>query len=112
MDREFTYDVEPNSQCIIDSKNDTMICLTKMSWNGGTYKLDLRKWRRKGEDIVPNKGFSFLTEDGPNKLAEVLVSKGYGDTQVLQSILNKRPKEHKPSEKVYSSNKLLDVIKK
>ena len=113
MDKDFSYKIEDNYQYIVDTKGDTTICLSKMSWNGGPYKLDLRKWYRRGEELIPQRGLSFLTDDGPNKLAELLVEKGFGDTQTIQNILNKRPNEKKQTtEKMYTSNKLLDVIKK
>ena len=38
----------------------------------------------------PNKGFSFLTEEGPHSLAEELVRRGYGDTNTIVNELKKR----------------------
>ena len=45
-------------------------------------KLELRKWRisPEGEERA-DKGFSFLTEEGPHELAKVLVNNGYGHTK-------------------------------
>lgn len=111
---EIVYNVEDGSKHLIDQKGNSIIQLTKISWNNGPYKMDLRKWAFKGETLVPQKGFSFLTENGPHSLAEILVDIGYGDTEKLQSSLNKRKTkvETKNDTNTYKRNKLLEVIKK
>ena len=54
-------------------------------------KLELRKYiiDKEGNEKA-NKGFSFLTEDGPHELARVLVHEGYGKTKEILNELKVR----------------------
>ena len=45
----------------------------------------------KPEGERASRGFSFLTEEGPHELANVLVSNGYGHTQDILERLKDRP---------------------
>ena len=53
-------------------------------------KLELRKYRVTAEGERPDKGFSFLTEDGPHELVNVLIENGYGDTREVLLKLRER----------------------
>jgi hypothetical protein len=55
-------------------------------------KLELRKYIiDKDGNEKANKGFSFLTEEGPHELARVLVHEGYGKTKEILNELKVRP---------------------
>lgn len=73
---------------IIDEKGNAFIALREVAWGNGTSKLELRKWYTDANgNETPNKGVTFMTEDGPNQLVETMTSLGYGDTQrVIQNL--------------------------
>lgn len=83
---------------IFDEKGSTFIAMRRVQWcdedkkpDREKSKLELRKWRitAEGEERA-DKGFSFLTEDGPHELARVLVHNGYGKTKVILKELKDR----------------------
>ena len=87
-----------NMNEIFDEKGSTFIAMRKVQWCDETKtpekekaKLELRKWRitPEGEERA-DKGFSFLTEEGPHELAKVLVHNGYGKTKVILKELKDR----------------------
>lgn len=82
---------------IFDEKGSTFLALRKTQWcepdeepDEEKAKLELRKFRITPEGERADKGFSFLTEDGPHELAKVMVHEGFGDTKVLLKELKKR----------------------
>lgn len=75
---------------VFDSKGSQILAMRNVSWNGNEPKLELRKWNSKDDGDFPMKGFSFLTEEGPDNLAEVLIRNGYGDTATLLDLLMER----------------------
>jgi len=83
---------------IFDEKGSTFIAMRRVQWcdedkkpDREKSKLELRKWRitAEGEERA-DKGFSFLTEDGPHELTRVLVHNGYGNTKVILKELKVR----------------------
>ena len=82
---------------IFDEKGNVFLAMRKIQWckqgaepDPSKAKLELRKWHMKPEGETPSKGFSFLTEEGPNELANVLVSNGYGHTKDILLKLKER----------------------
>lgn len=81
-----------------DERGSTFLALRKVQWcrddedpDEAKSKLELRKWMiDKDDKEIPNKGFSFLTEEGPHELAQLMVREGYGNTKALLSELVKR----------------------
>jgi hypothetical protein len=80
-----------NMNEIVDERGSTFIAMRKVQWceEGKTpdrekAKLEIRKWRitPEGEERA-DKGFSFLTEEGPHELARALVHNGFGNTKVI-----------------------------
>lgn len=107
---DFKYKIEEEGiNEIIDEKNNTIIALRKVSWGNGPSKLELRKWYINEKGETPNKGFSFLTEEGPNNLVSALLKNGFGENKVLLDTLKERLPEYK---KQLSSIKVKDVDKK
>lgn len=87
-----------NIDVTFDERGSSFLALRRIQWckEGETpdeekSKLELRKWMvdKDGEEIA-NKGFSFLTEDGPHELARVLVKEGFGKTGEILTELVKR----------------------
>lgn len=83
---------------VFDEQGSTFIALRRVQWVRGENqpdrnksKLELRKWRITPEgDERADKGFSFLTEQGPHELAKVLVHNGYGKTKDIIKELAQR----------------------
>lgn len=94
---------------VFDTNGDVYLAMREVAWNDGMPKLELRKWYagHDGKDDFPAKGFSFLTEDGPDNLAEILVKRGYGNTPVLLDAIAKREE----SEEAIDKNSMLEMIK-
>lgn len=85
-DTPFSYTVVNEFDKIIDEKGNSTLNLRKLYWGEDSDKprLDLRKWIQGDQgEICTKHGFSFLTEEGPHNLAEVLVEEGYGRTKEL-----------------------------
>ena len=74
-----------------DEKGKSFLAMRRVSWGGREDKLELRKWINNDDGTeMANKGFSFLTDEGPNNLAEMLVENGFGSKKKLIEILDKR----------------------
>ena len=93
MATEFKYAIDKSFDHTIDEKGNTFIALRKIAWgNSEEYKLDLRKYYATAEGETMSKGVSFLTEDGPNELVNVLLQEGYGEPMAIaETIKNSRP---------------------
>lgn len=80
---------------VFDEKGNTFLAMRKLCW-GDTpdpdkAKLDMRKWYVDSDgNESPHKGFSFLTEDGPDNLTKVLINKGFGHTKEILNGLKGR----------------------
>ena len=83
---------------IFDEKGNMFLALRKIQWakvgvdpDPDKGKLELRKWNIKPDGSeVPGKGFSFLTENGPSELIDVLIDQGYGNTETILGKLKER----------------------
>lgn len=82
---------------IFDEHGNTFLAMRRTQWlkEGETpdkdkSKIELRKWRVTAEGERADKGFSFLTEDGPNQLVNSLIDNGFGDTKEILLKLKER----------------------
>lgn len=74
------------NECI-DEKGSMAVMLREVAWNGKEHKLELRKWVIDVDKETPMRGTSFLTENGPHNLTEILAKNGYGKTEnILKNI--------------------------
>lgn len=111
---EFKFDVKKDIMDeIFDEKGNSVLRAAMVSWNDRPAKLELRKWVMGSDgELTPNKGFSFLTEDGPTELVHTLVKYGYGDKPTIISLLDERedvPKENEEtSDSFYDPSELLE----
>lgn len=94
--KPFIFENEINE--IIEEKGNQYAALRKVQWlkedeqpdpNKG--KLELRKWiiDKDGTEKA-NKGFTFMTPEGPHQLTETLVKNNYGDTANILDSISKR----------------------
>lgn len=81
---EFNLEIDDSINEVFDEGvGNSFLAMRKLRWNeNGTFKLDLRKWitNANGEEIA-GKGFSFITEEGPENLVNCLLKHGYGNTR-------------------------------
>lgn len=86
----FKYAVNPDFNDIVDERGNTIIAYRKVAWGNGEEKEEIRKWYVDIEKETPNKGVTFLTEDGPNNLVDALIKHGHGDTKRILGALKER----------------------
>ena len=75
----FSYEIDPNFDFVIDEKANKFMALRKIKWGSSDeYKLDLRNYvaGEDGERML--KGCTFISEEGGHELAKVLIREGYG----------------------------------
>lgn len=71
------------NELIDEGTGNSSIMLREVGWNGRDPKLEIRKWIIDVDKETPMRGLSFITEQGPHTLTEVLVEKGFGNTEKL-----------------------------
>ena len=91
----FKYNVL--SDRVFDEKGSTFLAMRRVAWgvkgaepDNEKAKLELRKWNNRDGKEMPNKGFSFLTEDGPHELTKALLEEGFGNTKDVLGIIRGR----------------------
>jgi hypothetical protein len=90
-DGPISFDLKENGiNELIDERNNTVMMLREVSWNGRQEHLELRKWIVGEEGERPNKGVVFMTEEGPHNLVNVMTKLGYGDTKTVLGNLKDR----------------------
>jgi hypothetical protein len=71
------------NELIDEGTGNSSIMLREVGWNGRDPKLEIRKWIIDVDKETPMRGLSFITEQGPHTLTEVLTEKGFGNTEKL-----------------------------
>lgn len=84
------YVIDPNVNIITNEHNNSYIALRKVKWFDNDYKLELRKWTSSTYGETPGKGITFNDDEDLSELVEALIENGYGDTQTVQKLINKR----------------------
>lgn len=83
----FKYEIDPEYDEIFDEKGNIVLMARKVAWNDNKSKIELRKWYVNVDKEKASAGFSFLTEEGPDNLINVLIKKGHGQTEeILESL--------------------------
>ena len=89
---DFTYEIDPNFDFVIDEKANKFIALRKIKWGSSDeYKLDLRNYvsNEDGERML--KGCTFISEETGHELANVLIREGYGHADdIADNIIENR----------------------
>ena len=83
---------------VFEEKGNSFASLRKVQWakegdpsDPSKAKLEIRKWYITGDGERPAKGFTFLTEHGPDDLVHSLINMGYGNTKdILLSLKNRK----------------------
>lgn len=75
---------------LIDEKGNMAMMLREVAWNGRDSHLELRKWVVDVDKEQPMRGVSFITSEGPNNLAEILVKNNFGNTKTILRELSAR----------------------
>ena len=71
------------NELIDEGTGNSSIMLREVGWNGRDPKLEIRKWIIDVDKETTMRGLSFITEQGPHTLTEVLAEKGFGNTEKL-----------------------------
>ena len=111
------YKIFEGNDNIFDEKGSTFCALRKVAWwnpdkredepTAEEGKWELRKWRANDDGTdTANKGMTFLTEEGPHNLAEMLVEKGFGITKKILSSLKKRDNFRESVEHMYDEEEI------
>jgi hypothetical protein len=97
-DKKFEYHVDKSCDRVFDEKGSTFLAMRRVAWGvsqdeepeDGKAKLELRRWHIRDNGEMPDKGFTFLTEDGPHELVKALTEEGYGNTKEILNIIKDR----------------------
>ena len=108
-DQSFKYNVL--SDRVFDEKGSTFLSMRRVAWgvkgaepDNEKAKLELRKWNNRDGKETPNKGFSFLTEDGPHELTKALIEEGFGHTKEILTVLKERDDFRESVETLYDDS--------
>lgn len=88
----YQYEIVDGVDCIFEEVGNQFNAFRKVKWGeNGNPHLELRRWRVQPDGTEQAaKGMTFLSDNGPSDLAELLVKLGYGETKELLRQLNKR----------------------
>ena len=98
FDPEKKFDYHVVSDRVFDEKGSTFLAMRRVAWGvpqseepeEGKARLELRKWNIRDGKEMANKGFSFLTEEGPHELTNALLEEGFGHTKDVLNIIKTR----------------------
>lgn len=90
MAKEFTMDIIPGFDFIIEEGQNTSLNLRKVSWNGRDAKLDLRKWSYQEDGSERAMKGVTLSDEGADELTCVLTEQGYGNTKRIIKAIQAR----------------------
>ena len=88
----FSYTVVENIDFTFEEKQNLFGAVRKLRWGDNpTERLEVRKWISNPDGTETcNKGYTFMTEEGPSELAKTLLNMGYGNTKEVLGILQNR----------------------
>ena len=101
MANNFDNNIKPvkfgSLDAIFDERGSAYLALRRIQWvkegsepDESKAKLEIRRWRVSDEGERAERGVAFLTDEGPNELAKVLVHEGFGKTKDILSELRRR----------------------
>ena len=78
---DINFKVHPDFDELIEERGNTAVYFRMVDWNDREAKRpEIRKWRISENGETPDKGVTFLTDDGPKNLAKAIIKKGFGET--------------------------------
>jgi hypothetical protein len=88
----FSYTIVENIDHTFEEKGNLFGAVRKIRWGDNpTERLEVRKWISNPDGTETcNKGYTFMTEDGPSELTKTLLGMGYGNTKEVLDILQER----------------------
>ena len=88
----FSYTILQNIDYTFEEKGNLFGAVRKIQWGDNpTESFEIRKWISNPDGTETcNKGYTFMTEDGPSELTKVLLNMGYANTKEVLDILNQR----------------------
>ena len=89
----FKYEFDPNFDFVLEEKANVFVALRKVKWGeSNEFKVDIRKYISTDHGEQMKKGCTFMSEDGVDELAKVLLEQGYGrPDEIVNAICNSRP---------------------
>lgn len=86
--KEFNYETDESKESyIIEEKGNSYTQLAYERWNETSdYKLALRKFYSSAKGETAGKGVTFMTEEGPSELINVLLKEGYGNPDDIAKV--------------------------
>lgn len=98
---------------VFDEKGSMLISMRRVQWvdpdeepDREKSKLELRRYQITDKGERADKGFSFLTEEGPHELTKVLLHNGYGHTKDCLLELKQREDFKESVEHLYDEEEL------
>lgn len=90
-DANIQFEINPDGiNELVDERNNTVMMLREVAWNGRAHHLELRKWVVEENGERPLRGVAFMSEEGPHNLVNVMTANGFGDTKIILNNLKDR----------------------
>ena len=88
---DINFKVHPDFDVLIEERGNTAIYFRMVDWNDRpAQRPELRRWRLNETGESPDKGFTFLTDDGPKNLAKEIIKRDFGETKEYIEVLTER----------------------
>lgn len=87
------FKVIDNFDFVIEESQNQFSAFRKVAWgeDESKAKYEIRKWRNSPDGSeVPAKGFTFMTDEGPDELLYIMLEQGFGDPKRIMDILKNR----------------------
>ena len=111
------YYLHDDIDTVIDEKGDSFIAFRKVQWarsretekDPSKAKYELRRWKVTPEGEVPNKGLTFMTEQGPHNCVIGLIENGFGNTKQILLKVKERKDFKEAVETLYDDSEISDL---
>ena len=102
----FIYHICDNIDFVFEERGNQFSALRKIKWGSSDKAyLEVRRWNNTPDGgEMAGKGMTFLTEEGPHELVDVLTKLGYGNTKEILQNLQIREDFRKSLNTVLGSN--------
>ena len=88
----YEYKIHDGIDFIFEEHQNMFSAIRKITWGTNTNPhLEIRKWMNNPDGSErANKGFTFMTEEGPGELVLALLHLGHGETKQILNVLKDR----------------------
>lgn len=89
----FKYSIIDNIDYVFEELGNQFGAIRKIQWGDNDKQFyEVRRWFNSPDGVEKAaKGYTFLTEEGPDELTKGLLELGFGNTREVLNILNNRP---------------------